>query len=208
MDVDVDLDQMVDSAASTLHRLVRLAKQLLEAQLRQAEAVQASQPSSEHASQIAGLQKEYTSCSTALREAIAACCQASEQQHQQHESAAAASNAGGTRARARAVGRVALAERSSCWASWAGQHPPAVLIAAHHRTGAMPGDQPATTATTLPAGGAEDAAEVAALEARLSELQQQAQQKNRQLKGLIDQCRLLMDSLCMWETNAQQSAGG
>jgi hypothetical protein len=49
---------------------------------------------------------------------------------------------------------------------------------------------------------------VAALEARASELQQQAQQKNRQLKALIDQCRSLMDSLCMWETNAQQSAAG
>jgi hypothetical protein len=47
---------------------------------------------------------------------------------------------------------------------------------------------------------------VAALQARVEELQQQARLKGRQLKALIDQCRSMLDSLCMWETNAQQGA--
>ena len=56
--------------------------------------------------------------------------------------------------------------------------------------------------------GEGDPAELARLEERLAQLQQQAQQKSWRLKVLIDRCRGMLDSLNMWETSQQALAAG
>lgn len=40
----------------------------------------------------------------------------------------------------------------------------------------------------------------------MASLQQEAGQRGAQLKALIDQCRGLLDSLNMWDTNRQGAA--
>lgn len=83
MDIDINLDQLINTATSTLHHLVRTAKQLLQAHQRQAQAAHEGQPLEQTAKEIATLQEQYANLSRQLREAIKSCCEASETKKQQ-----------------------------------------------------------------------------------------------------------------------------